>query len=66
MMIKTFDPETYIDAMSTTLDLDIHPAHRPGVVLNLTVAHDAVATMAAFALPERTDPAALYHPQAPA
>jgi hypothetical protein len=65
-MVKPFDPETYIDAMSAALDLDIHPAHRPGVVLNLFVAHAAVATMAAFTPPERTDPAALYHPQAPA
>jgi len=56
------DIEAYVDAAAKLVGLPLDPAHRPGVVLNLSRIAQMAALVMAFPLPEETEPAPVFEP----
>jgi hypothetical protein len=52
--------EAYTDRAAAVLGLPLAPAHRPGVVQNLTRAADLAAPLLAFPFPAETEPAPVF------
>ena len=52
--------EAYADRVAAALGLPLAPAHRKGVVQNLTRAAELVAPVLAFSLPAETEPAPVF------
>ena len=57
--------EAYVDAASAALDLNLDPAHRPGVLHYFALAAGMAELVAAFPLTLGDDPAEAFVPIAP-
>jgi hypothetical protein len=57
-----FDAELFLDAVAGAMELDIAPAHRPGVVMNLQRLAEMARLVAEFPLPEEIEQAPVYRP----
>jgi len=57
-----FDPEAYLDQAAAMAGLEIDPAYRPGVLMNLKVSYQIAQNFLSFPLPDDAEPAPVYKP----
>jgi hypothetical protein len=61
-MAESVNVETYVYAAAELAGLPLDPAHRPGVVLNLTRIAEMASLFMEFPLPDETEPAPVFKP----
>jgi len=60
--MSEFDADKLVDATAPAVELPIAVGHRPGVVLHLEAAHEAMQKLRGLTLDSHAEPAPVFRP----